>query len=181
MSCCRQPIIDGKEVTELIIKHSRITKGSVIEVAMWYAAGRIFNDTIWQIMKPRSQRPELDKITCSASTNWNRSINNLPPDPPHPAPMGNAQSHTTRTAKSRRLPEIKFRVLVIGRANAGKTSILKRVCETTESPTIYRAGKEVRRPNFCFTSRVLQATNRLHLTRQWMLVMTAYLSSVASL
>ena len=70
------------------------------------------------------------------------------------------QSHTARTAEIRprpspRLPTIRFRVLVIGRANAGKTSILQRVCETTESPTIYRAGKEVRRPNFCFTSRVL--------------------------
>ena len=29
---------------------------------------------------------------------------------------------------------VKFRVLIIGRANAGKTSILKRVCGTTESP-----------------------------------------------
>ncbi|KAF8265579.1 hypothetical protein EI94DRAFT_1735398 [Lactarius quietus] len=38
-----------------------------------------------------------------------------------------------------------FRVLIIGRANAGKTSILQRVCETTESPTIYRGneGSEV--------------------------------------
>ncbi|KXN82137.1 hypothetical protein AN958_03191 [Leucoagaricus sp. SymC.cos] len=35
-------------------------------------------------------------------------------------------------------PDIKFRVLIIGRANAGKTSILQRVCDTTESPEIYR-------------------------------------------
>ncbi|KAH9051503.1 hypothetical protein EDB87DRAFT_1571542 [Lactarius vividus] len=41
----------------------------------------------------------------------------------------------------RRVPKIKFRVLIIGRANAGKTSILQRVCETTDSPIIYR-GKE---------------------------------------
>jgi hypothetical protein len=40
-----------------------------------------------------------------------------------------------------------FRVLVMGRANAGKTSILQRVCETTESPKIYRGGEEVRGPN----------------------------------
>ena len=159
----------------------------VVWLRLWCDMPQAASSTIqfgrsWSLsLRPRSQRPELEKITCSASTNWNRSINNLPLDPPDPAPMGNAQSHTTRTAKSRRLPEIKFRVLVIGRANAGKTSILKRVCETTESPTIYRAGKEVRRPSFCFTSRVLQATNRLHLTRQWMLVMTAYLSSVATL
>ncbi|KAF8266523.1 hypothetical protein EI94DRAFT_178720 [Lactarius quietus] len=37
-----------------------------------------------------------------------------------------------------------FRVLVVGRANAGKTSILQRVCETTESPTIYRGGEVVK-------------------------------------
>ena len=49
--------------------------------------------------------------------------------------------------------KLEFRVLVIGRANAGKTSILQRVCETTESPTIYRgkdeARDEARGPNFC--------------------------------
>ncbi|KAH9066185.1 hypothetical protein EDB87DRAFT_693920 [Lactarius vividus] len=39
---------------------------------------------------------------------------------------------------------IKFRVLIIGRANAGKTSILQRVCETTESSMIYRGKEEVR-------------------------------------
>jgi GTPase SAR1 family protein len=52
----------------------------------------------------------------------------------------------------RRIPNIRFRVLIIGRANAGKTSILQRVCDTTESPTIYRRGKygleEVRSSNF---------------------------------
>jgi GTPase SAR1 family protein len=52
-----------------------------------------------------------------------------------------------------RIPNPLFRVLVIGRANAGKTTILQRVCDTTESPTIYRRGKhggreEVRGPNF---------------------------------
>ncbi|KAF8270575.1 hypothetical protein EI94DRAFT_1571135 [Lactarius quietus] len=49
----------------------------------------------------------------------------------------------------RRIPEFQFRVLVVGRANAGKTSILQRVCETTESPTIYRGRKAVRGPSFC--------------------------------
>ena len=50
----------------------------------------------------------------------------------------------------RRIPKLlQFRVLVIGRANAGKTSILQRVCETTESPTIYRGNEEVRGPSFC--------------------------------
>jgi len=40
--------------------------------------------------------------------------------------------------RPRRLPKIKFRVLIIGRANAGKTSILQRVCDTTESPVVYQ-------------------------------------------
>ncbi|KAH8991763.1 hypothetical protein EDB86DRAFT_2806460 [Lactarius hatsudake] len=40
----------------------------------------------------------------------------------------------------RRIPKIQFRVLIIGRANAGKTSILQRVCDTTESPIIYRGN-----------------------------------------
>ncbi|KAH8980657.1 hypothetical protein EDB92DRAFT_262290 [Lactarius akahatsu] len=43
----------------------------------------------------------------------------------------------------RRLPEFSFRVLIIGRANAGKTSILQRICETTESPIIYRGNEQV--------------------------------------
>jgi GTP-binding protein EngB required for normal cell division len=38
--------------------------------------------------------------------------------------------------------DIKFRVLIIGRANAGKTSILQRVCNTTESPEIYSVDSE---------------------------------------
>ena len=36
-----------------------------------------------------------------------------------------------------KVPKVQFRVLIIGRANAGKTTILKRVCDTTESPEIY--------------------------------------------
>jgi len=35
---------------------------------------------------------------------------------------------------------VRFRVLIIGRANAGKTSILQRVCDTTESPEIHSVG-----------------------------------------
>ena len=60
---------------------------------------------------------------------------------------------TVQTAAPRRIPDLQFRVLVLGRANAGKTTILQRVCDTTESPTIYRRGKdgqkeEVRGPYF---------------------------------
>ena len=38
----------------------------------------------------------------------------------------------------------RFRVLIIGRANAGKTTILQRVCNTTEQPKIFNSkGHEV--------------------------------------
>ncbi|TFK69256.1 hypothetical protein BDN72DRAFT_840754 [Pluteus cervinus] len=36
-----------------------------------------------------------------------------------------------------------FRILVIGRANAGKTTLLKRVCNTTKEPSIYDEGKNL--------------------------------------
>ena len=38
----------------------------------------------------------------------------------------------------RQTPNISFRVLIIGRANAGKTSILQRICDTMDSPVVYR-------------------------------------------
>ena len=64
-----------------------------------------------------------------------------------------AQRGTKQTKKrTRRTPDVRFRVLVIGRANAGKTSILQRVCDTTESPKIYRQGEEVRSTNFVYKS-----------------------------
>ena len=44
----------------------------------------------------------------------------------------------------RPIPNIKFRVLIIGRANAGKTTILQRVCKTTDPPEIYRINKTTR-------------------------------------
>ena len=54
---------------------------------------------------------------------------------------------------SQRIPKIRFRVLVLGRANAGKTTILQRVCDTTESPTIYpriyRWGKDGQMKKVC--------------------------------
>ena len=37
----------------------------------------------------------------------------------------------------------RFRILVIGRANAGKTTLLQRVCNTTEDPCIYDNEKNL--------------------------------------
>ena len=50
----------------------------------------------------------------------------------------------------------RFRILVIGRANAGKTTLLQRVCNTTEDSFIYDENNKnlvgVRKPEdeFCF-------------------------------
>jgi GTP-binding protein EngB required for normal cell division len=39
----------------------------------------------------------------------------------------------------------RFRILIMGRANAGKTTILQKVCNTTDDPEIYDTkGKKVR-------------------------------------
>lgn len=38
----------------------------------------------------------------------------------------------------------RFRILIVGRANAGKTTILKKICNTTDDPEIYNSqGKKV--------------------------------------
>jgi GTP-binding protein EngB required for normal cell division len=63
------------------------------------------------------------------------------------------------TQPRRRIPTIQFRVLIIGRANAGKTSILQRVCDTMESAIIYRGDKEVRGPTILFASLISPPTN----------------------
>ncbi|EDR13861.1 uncharacterized protein LACBIDRAFT_304960 [Laccaria bicolor S238N-H82] len=49
-----------------------------------------------------------------------------------------------RRAQNLRRVAKRFRVLIIGRANAGKTTILQRVCKTTEQPKIFnREGHEI--------------------------------------
>ena len=59
---------------------------------------------------------------------------------PSPRPPDLPDCHFRAMATQQNLPEIpdvQFRVLIIGKANAGKTSILQRVCDTTKSPEIY--------------------------------------------
>jgi GTPase SAR1 family protein len=66
-----------------------------------------------------------------------------------------------------RVPNIPFRVLIVGRANAGKTSILQRVCETTESPVIYRGQdwqrEEVRGPKYPSAGLISLLTDQVKL------------------
>ena len=53
----------------------------------------------------------------------------------------------------------RFRILVIGRANAGKTTILKRICNSTENPEIFdNQGNKVRS---YFMLLILQSTDGL--------------------
>ena len=70
----------------------------------------------------------------------------VPSSSPSPAP-------SLAPAPSPRAPNVKFRVLIIGRANAGKTSILQRVCNTTQSPVIYRSDPSGTRRQVCAQSQ----------------------------
>jgi hypothetical protein len=63
-------------------------------------------------------------------------------------PRSYSHWHTTTTMNHRNPYDLRakythFRILVIGRANAGKTTLLKRVCNTTEDPCIYDKDKNL--------------------------------------
>ena len=64
-------------------------------------------------------------------------------------------------ANQSQVPNDQFRVLIIGRANAGKTSILKRVCDTTESPKIYKIDSQGQRSQVRSRSRGRPLSHRL--------------------
>jgi hypothetical protein len=75
---------------------------------------------------------------------------------PFPAPVPSPSPSpppSLTPAPNPRAPNIRFRVLIIGRANAGKTSILQRVCDTTESPVIYRSGPSGTQSQVCAHSQ----------------------------
>ena len=76
----------------------------------------------------------------------------------------------------RPIPKVQFRILIIGRANAGKTSILQRVCDTTKSPVIYWGNKKVRGPTFS-SETLISLPIRLNFARQWRLVTRVHLFS----
>ncbi|KAG1743437.1 GTP-binding protein [Suillus lakei] len=48
---------------------------------------------------------------------------------------------------------VRFRILIIGRANAGKTTILQKVCNTRENPDIYNSAGEKINPAVLTASR----------------------------
>ncbi|KZP32298.1 hypothetical protein FIBSPDRAFT_812576 [Athelia psychrophila] len=48
----------------------------------------------------------------------------------------------------------RIRILIIGRANAGKTTVLQKVCGTTDKPEVFDAsGNKIKKPNFLRPSR----------------------------
>jgi len=67
-----------------------------------------------------------------------------PPPAPAPAPAP-APVPRLRPPGLARAQNVRFRVLIIGRESAGKTSISQKLCDTTESPEIYRARRWGRR------------------------------------
>jgi septin family protein len=60
----------------------------------------------------------------------------------------------------------RFRVLILGRANAGKTTILQKVCNTDEQPEIFDStGKKASILNIGDWSFRYNRVNRAHLDR----------------
>ena len=64
-----------------------------------------------------------------------------------PSPLVNPAPTTTMASKEAaklRAKYTHFRILIIGRANAGKTTLLKRVCNTWEDPVYNRVSYQLR-------------------------------------
>ena len=66
-----------------------------------------------------------------------RPFPRIPSLPPQTTTMSDRNAYDLRAKYTR------FRILVIGRANAGKTTLLQRVCNTTEDPCIYDDDKNL--------------------------------------
>ena len=90
----------------------------------------------------------------SRRRNTNKSIAPMDTqEPPRLIPNNSVAPMDAQEPRGR-VPEarVQFRVLIIGRSNAGKTSILQRVCDTTDSPVIYQDFREVCGPTFLSAS-----------------------------
>ncbi|KZP09920.1 hypothetical protein FIBSPDRAFT_963586 [Athelia psychrophila] len=68
--------------------------------------------------------------------------------PLQPAPVLDTHGQNIRGRFDR------IRILVIGRANSGKTTVLQKVCGTTDQPEVFDAsGNKIKKPNFLEPSR----------------------------
>ncbi|KAI5996451.1 hypothetical protein F5J12DRAFT_896178 [Pisolithus orientalis] len=60
-----------------------------------------------------------------------------------PRHSGNADCHLDPAEAKKQIDRIpRFRILVLGRASAGKTTVLQRVCSTTDQPEIFNGNGE---------------------------------------
>ena len=90
----------------------------------------------------RTQREPGTKPGIGPTIGWGANC-------PFPKPSGTdselmAYKYTAPATFHRTLQQDKYRILIVGHANAGKTSILQRVADTTNSPSVYRGNKEAR-------------------------------------
>ena len=88
-------------------------------------------------MQPVGSRKSEVAIRSISATPFESHVHHhliLPPFTQTPSGMS-----TENTSDFENLREKfgRFRILIVGRANAGKTTILQRICNTTETPEIY--------------------------------------------
>ena len=88
-------------------------------------------------------RNRLKKVMGLGSRSAPQSSPNSPSAVVAPPVVAPAVTVDLEEAAKLRAKYTHFRILVIGRANAGKTTLLKRVCNTTEEPSIYDKGKNL--------------------------------------
>jgi len=101
-------------------------------------------------------RNRLKRVFELGSQNAPPSHSNLPPavvapsvvvtSPPTVAvpPADLAPTVSTITTDPEEAAKLHFRILVIGRANAGRTTLLKRVCNTKEDPVYSKVRYQLR-------------------------------------
>jgi len=111
----------------------------------------------------------MDTITWALVWNWGFSLSTLNPAYLPALMLSWIQHKLKRLLEPAKLrgKYTHFRILVIGRANAGKTTLLKRVCNTTEDPCIYDEKNNnlvsylIRRLSFTYQPSAV-SSNRLH-------------------
>ena len=101
-----------------------------------------------QIAKSKGFLSSLKKVFRPRSQGMPTSRSNSPltvaVPPPDLAPTGSTITTDPEEAAKLRAKYTHFRILVIGRANAGKTTLLKRVCNTNEDPVYSKVRYQLR-------------------------------------
>ena len=165
--CCRIPNDSVAPMDNTQQSPRQITSNSVAPMDTQQSPHRIPDDSVAP-MDNTQQSPRQITSNSVAPKDTQQS--------PHRIPNNTGALMDTQKVQQplRRTPKIQFRVLILGRVNAGKTSILQRVCDTTESPVIYRGNEDVRSPTVLSASLISLPT-RSNLIRHSMLVTIVYL------